>query len=571
MKNKSQHFIITSIFLNKDVNFELKSVFLKTLHILFLLCIVSIANAQQSPPVEIKRSTKIELIEGTKYFMHTVEAGQTVYSIAKAYEINPKDLIFENPEVVDGVALNQVLKIPVKTGKKPAATIENKSAVTPSTNFSIHTVEKQQTLYSISKMYAVNIDEITKANPEIADGLKIGMQLKIPQASAPNALPAVKVGAKEEPETEATEKVVVVTEKNFSIALLLPFNTDDIDTTKFEKNTKTAIPSKSYAAIEFYEGFQTAMDSLKNKGLHLKLYAFDAPNDSLRIVSLLEKPQLRKMDMLVGPFHNMPAALVAAYAKRNHIPNVIPYAQQNKLLLGNPYAIKVSASSGTQIDAVAEFILTHYKKQNILVLHNALFKEKSSVQVFKEKLNTELGKDSINEVIFKTAGAKGLQAKLSSTKDNIIFIPSNDQAFVTSLVNSLRTLKKDYKIILFGMESWISFDNLDINTIQDLQLHLPSSNAIRYDDFASIEMMKKYRNKFKTDPSKYAFQGYDCGMYFVSLLENQGKDFVAKLPENKKNGLQCNFQFIETAVESGYENKSVFILQYKDFSLSPEK
>ena len=391
------------------------------------------------------------------------------------------------------------------------------------------------------------------------------------KSRTPPATPVIKEEAKVEPKEEEIKKGTTTNEKTFSIALLLPFNLDDIDTTKFEKNIRTAIPSKSYAAIEFYEGFQTAMDSLKNKGLNLKLYAFDAPNDSLRIVSLLEKPELKKMDLIVGPFHNMPSALVATYAKRNHIPNVIPYAQQNKLLLGNPYAIKVSASSGTQIEAVADFIIKHYKKQNVLVLHNALFKERSSVQVFKENLNADLGKDSISEVIFKTAGTKGLQAKLSATKDNIIFIPSNDQAFVTSLVNSLRTLKKDYKIILFGMESWISFDNLDINTIQDLQLHLPSSNAIRYEDVASIEMMKKFRTKFKTDPSKYAFQGYDCGLYFVSLMDNLGKDFITHLPETKKNGLQCNFQFIETAVESGYENKSVFILQYKDFSLSPEK
>ena len=63
---------------------------------------------------EVDDETKIEKIDGVKYYMHTVEAGQTVYSIAKAYDVKPKDVIFENPEVIDGISLNQVLKIPVK-------------------------------------------------------------------------------------------------------------------------------------------------------------------------------------------------------------------------------------------------------------------------------------------------------------------------------------------------------------------------------------------------------------------------------------------------------------------------
>ena len=83
-------------------------------------------------------------------------------------------------------------------------------------------------------------------------------------------------------------------------------------------------------------------------------------------------------------------------------------------------------------------------------------------------------------------------------------------------------------------------------------------------------MMKKYREKYKTDPSKYALQGYDCGFYFLSQLISHGKDFIAELPNNKQKGLQCNFNFVETAVESGLENKSVFILEYKDFSLTPD-
>ena len=528
--------------------------------------------AQTGISTEIKKSTTIEKIDGVKFYMHKVEAGQTIYSIAKAYEVNSKDIIFENPEAIDGVSVNQILKIPVKPSKA-AINPPVKPKSQEATNYISHTVGKQQTLYAISKIYDISVEEISIYNPEVSAGLKEGQVLKIPQKNAlgstPKEIPIPPVETKAAPVAE--NKIQGANGKTYSVSLLLPFNANDIDTNKFSKNIRSAIPSKSYAAIEFYEGFLIAADSLVRNGMNIKLNVYDAPNDSLQVVRLLEKSELKKSELILGPFHNLPTVLVADYAKRNQIPNVIPFAQQNKVLLGNPYAIKVSASTGTQVEVIAKFISTNYKKQNVIVLHNALVKEKASVKLFKQEINSVAGKDSVVEVIFKTAGVKGLQAKLSATNLNVIFIPSNDQAFVTSLVNSLRGLKKDFKICLFGMESWTNFDNLDINTIQDLQLHVPVSSFVDYNGSATIAMMKSYREKFKTDPSKYALHGYDCGLYFLSALQKEGKEFYKNLPAKRQMGLQCNFQFSETAVESGFENKSVFVLEYKDFALTPAK
>ncbi len=47
-------------------------------------------------------------------------------------------------------------------------------------SFYIHTVEKGQTLYGISKIYSISVDEILEYNPDASSGLKKGMDLKIP-------------------------------------------------------------------------------------------------------------------------------------------------------------------------------------------------------------------------------------------------------------------------------------------------------------------------------------------------------------------------------------------------------
>jgi LysM repeat protein len=53
----------------------------------------------------------------------------------------------------------------------------------------IHVVKKGETLYSLSKAYQVSVEQLTAANPELANGLKEGQRLKIPAVVA-NAPPA---------------------------------------------------------------------------------------------------------------------------------------------------------------------------------------------------------------------------------------------------------------------------------------------------------------------------------------------------------------------------------------------
>ncbi len=62
------------------------------------------------------------------------------------------------------------------------------SAQTKSTNiktiggkkYFIHKVEKGQSLYAISKIYAIDVNSILTENDEAIDGLKNGQELKIP-------------------------------------------------------------------------------------------------------------------------------------------------------------------------------------------------------------------------------------------------------------------------------------------------------------------------------------------------------------------------------------------------------
>ncbi|HLA54539.1 MAG TPA: LysM peptidoglycan-binding domain-containing protein, partial [Flavobacterium sp.] len=96
------------------------------------------------------------------------------------YKVTPYDNYRLNPDAQAGIHENDVILVPV-AGKITVAESKPKpSASKPA----MHTAVAKETLYSISKMYNVTVDELKVANPFLSEGLKIGQVLKIPGGTA---------------------------------------------------------------------------------------------------------------------------------------------------------------------------------------------------------------------------------------------------------------------------------------------------------------------------------------------------------------------------------------------------
>lgn len=101
-----------------------------------------------------------------EYTPHTVQAGETVYAIAKQYNVTEADLLKYNPDIAGGLRIGTILLIPVAA----------KNA-----GYETHNVIAKETIYSICKMYGCTEAQLMALNPELKDGLKAGMVLKIPK------------------------------------------------------------------------------------------------------------------------------------------------------------------------------------------------------------------------------------------------------------------------------------------------------------------------------------------------------------------------------------------------------
>jgi len=110
-----------------------------------------------------------------QYKSHSVQKGETVYSIAKQYNISEETIYNLNPDSRNDLKVNSVLIIP------SSSVI---SSGTNNNNYRDHKVKKKETLYGIAQLYNVSVDDIKKLNKELySRGLKKGERLLIPQAS----------------------------------------------------------------------------------------------------------------------------------------------------------------------------------------------------------------------------------------------------------------------------------------------------------------------------------------------------------------------------------------------------
>jgi LysM repeat protein/ABC-type branched-subunit amino acid transport system substrate-binding protein len=562
--------------------------------LLFTLCSSSVYG-QEKESTDIHKTRSSATINGLKYYLHTVEKGQTLFAIAKFYCCDVNDIVIDNPEAIDGIKPGQTLKILVDK-KKPAAL-----SVNDTSNYTLHKVEKGQTLYSITKQYGVSVEKLRVLNPELKDGLKVDQVLKIPSAK-PKTETVVATNTTIEKLKETPVEKTQITEaadrsslgyinykgekkEEYNIALFLPFHADEANALDVDKIIRGDIqlPNKTTVALQFYEGALLAIDSLKKSKLNAKIFVYDIDDkDSLNISNILNKPELAEMDLMIGPLYGSSFMPIASFAKEHNIAIVSPFTQINKILFNNPYVSKVSPSITLEVEQMAHFVVDSFQTQNIILVNNLNVKDPSYYlkelpfyNAFKNTANKSLldkggaFSDSVKEVVGLAAAAavNGISAKLSSTKINVIVLTSNNQSYVTDFIGKLNMLKDKYKIVLFGLQNWMNYDNLDFEYLNSLSLHIPSNIFIDYSNSTTQNFVKKYRETYKTDPDTYVFQGFDVSYCFMSSLLENGSGFLQNLSQNNYKGIASNYNFSQFPDESGFENRFVYILKYQDYQL----
>lgn len=145
------------------------------------------------------------------YFVHTVDKGQTLYSISRMYQKNMQDIIALNPGCDVKLSIGQELRIP-QTPK--TASDNTRNNIEPR----YHTIQAGETLYRLSKIYGITVLDICEANPGLnISNFRAGEVIQIPatKGGANIAIEAInnEKQEQEEPEEQPTQQIIRTTHK----------------------------------------------------------------------------------------------------------------------------------------------------------------------------------------------------------------------------------------------------------------------------------------------------------------------------------------------------------------------
>ena len=116
---------------------------------------------------------------------HTVKEGETMFSISQDHGIDLDKLYEKNlmlpgsqPAIGEILSMKETRDTPAKTsGEMDAPPIKMQNPAAVSKEF--YTVNKGDTLYSISKKYNVSIDQLKQLNALASNNLKVGEKLRV--------------------------------------------------------------------------------------------------------------------------------------------------------------------------------------------------------------------------------------------------------------------------------------------------------------------------------------------------------------------------------------------------------
>ncbi len=593
---------------------------------LTLLFCIQLLSAQ-----EATKELEIHKIDGKQYYIHVVEAGNTLYAISRKYAVPVDVLKAENPRLDEALTIGDRLLIPVKEVVRRDLT----EGLELDGNYLIHEVQKKNTLYSIAKEYQVEVNEIVSANPAVEDGLKKGMKIKIPVAKiksepedAVYIVPAatnpyvthmvqtketlyslskqyevtvdsilqvnngLKEGLKEgqlinipliKTYEDTTELVAVfdsaAVKVSYNVGLFLPLYLKELETSqdssyKESEQLKKEIMEKAKYGLEFYQGFKMAADSIGSLGMNLNLKVYDTANDTATVNEILRNEELKQLDLIVGPLYLDEFLLVADFAKSNKINIVSPVKQSNKILLGNGFVSKVATSEPVRLKYLGEYMADSTRYDNLLLVYPNHVSETKRVEMIQKNFSQTIEKssDSIRisfpkAILWDPEEFYQIKSNLQKNRRNTIVVPSDDQAFITQFLTMMSPLHEEFEIKVIGLESWQNFDNLEIDYLQQLNIHLVVSEFIDVNRPEVIQFEGKFKEAYNLIPEKFSYLGYDVGLYYLKLMNDFGLNFEVMFLGMQEKMLSRNFEFFKTGIESGYENHSIFLVRYRDYKL----
>lgn len=343
--------------------------------------------------------------------------------------------------------------------------------------------------------------------------------------------------------------------RSVKVALILPFNTE------------SGTPSVNY--LDFYAGALLAVENQQNAGVNVRLTVLDLP-DLNEDDSALDD-NLFHNDVIIGPVRAGEMYLIQRICKIFRTPFVSPLdPAAEDLASDNPYFFQIPTSPYRQ----AANLVARLKAEGegpVTLFCNPISPEEEQLETRYEVALTEAGvpfRKISYEVLRGRLITEELRAQMNPGEEILpqrVLIASEDEAFASDVVRNMNLLSSLYGIpvTLYATNRLRSFETIDADNLYKLGLRVSTPYYVDYTNEETCNFILKYRALYNTEPSQYAFQGYDILTYFIATLNDLGSAFLDFVEYYPMDLLQNSIRFVRTNEEGGYVNVHTRDIEYR--------
>ena len=540
-------------------------------------------NPGSDSGIKVGQALKIPQTDAeNQVVFHTIQAGETLYKLSVKHGVSVERICRANPGLsVKNFRVGQVIAIPpkgkasseVKTqtpAEAPQVQAPQKSEPLKPKCRDMHKVERRETVYSISRKYGITEDELIAANPEIkGKKLKRGKFLCIPYKKEAVA-EAPKTPAQQEDSTLTDAQLFDKNKKEskkiatIKAAVVLPFNTD-----------RTGTKDEQVRMVEYYEGFLMAVDSLKRKGVSIDLYTYDSGKTVASVNAILDKPEMKNMDVIFGPAHADQVKPMADFAEKNNVRLVVPFTSKGEDVFNNPYVYQINTPQSYLYSEVYEHYLRKFPNAHVVFLdaETGHTDKADFIKGLKEELKN-------NQITFKELKGEnihpeGMKLVVDSLRENII-IPTSGRnvALIKILPQMIVTAREhpNYQMKLFGYPEWQTYTDDHLASFFELDTYFYSSFYTNNLFPEAIRFINAYRKWYSKDMAntfpKYGMLGFDTAYFFLLGLHKYGSNFEENMNQMMLTPIQTGFKFDRVNNWGGFINRKVFFVNFtKNFEL----
>lgn len=501
---------------------------------------------------------------------HTIVEGETLYSLTRRYHTTAKAICDANPGLsAQNFRAGQVICIPV--ADKNLATEDKKSA--PQQNVQnpaespcrdMHKVKRRETVFSISRKYGITEEQLIAANPEIKDKEKLdrGSWLCIPYPQKQTEQTPTQEPARIPTDAELFQANTEKARrfKSIKAAIVLPFY--------------DVVQSEAARMIEYYEGFLMAVDSLKRTGTSIDLYTYNSGNESASLSTLLSKPEMKQMDIIFGPLYQSHIQPLADFAQKNDIRLVIPFTSKDNTVFRNPNVYQINTPQSYLYSEVYDHFLRQFAGANVIFIEASQgTRDKAE---FIKGLKEELRRKGITTSSLKEdATTESLKSVLAAGRENVFIPTSGTNVTLINLLPKLTILVREVpeqSIHLFGYPEWQTYTKDHLDAFFELDTYFYSSFYTNNLLPSAVHFTKSYQKWYGKDMDerypKFGMLGFDTGYFFLKGLSNYGSEFEKDIQQLDLIPIQTGFKFQRVNNWGGFINRKVFFVHFtKNFEL----